>query len=262
MSSFKSTCTGAPQGTVLSPVLFTIYTNDCTGTDSTLRVKYSDDTAIEDLSNSDSVYFEQVQNFSLWCKQNYLDLNVKKTKEMLIDFRKNPTQVPPLLIGGVQVERVSEYKYLGTVVDNKLNFNQNTLSIQKKCQSRIYCLQKLRNLQVNEKVLKGFYRCFIESVLTFSFMCWFGGLSVKNKSMLNRVVNVCSKIVGTQQKGLMELYECRVLRKASAIACDECHVLANHYELLPSGRRFRVPGCKTVRLKQSFVPFSIRLLNK
>ena len=93
-------------------------------------------------------------------------------------------------------------------------------------------------------------------------MCWFGGLSVKNKNVLNRVVNVCSKIVGVQQRGLKEMYECRVLRKAGAIACDESHVLAKHYELLPSGKRFRLPKIKTVRLKQSFIPSSIQLLNK
>ena len=38
-----------------------------------------------------------------------------KTKEMLIDFRKAPTAIPDLLIDGVEVERVTEYKYLGTV---------------------------------------------------------------------------------------------------------------------------------------------------
>ena len=53
--------TGSPQGTVLSPIPFTLYTNDCTGTDTTPIIKYSDETAIEDLSNSDSVYFAEVE---------------------------------------------------------------------------------------------------------------------------------------------------------------------------------------------------------
>jgi hypothetical protein len=66
---------------------------------------------------------------------------------MIIDFRKAPTPVPDLFIEGVKVERVTEYKYLGTVIDEKLNFNSNTQSIHKKCQSRIYLLQKLRKLQ-------------------------------------------------------------------------------------------------------------------
>ena len=79
ISSQRHTCTGVSQGTVLSPALFTLYTNDCRGTTKTPIVKYSDDTAIEDLSNSDSVYFSKVHKFSAWCKENYLDLNIVKT---------------------------------------------------------------------------------------------------------------------------------------------------------------------------------------
>ena len=45
---------------------------------------------------------------------------------MLIDFKKAPTVIPDLFIDGVKVERVTEYSYLGTVLDNKLNFNKNT----------------------------------------------------------------------------------------------------------------------------------------
>ena len=78
--------------------------------------------------------FSEVERFLNWCRDNSHDLNVKKTKEMLIDFRKAPTVIPDLFIGGMKVERVTEYKYLGTVLDNKLNFNRNTYFIHKKCQ--------------------------------------------------------------------------------------------------------------------------------
>jgi hypothetical protein len=77
--------------------------------------------------------------------------------------------IEDLVIDGKKVERVSEYKYLGTVIDSKLNFDANTNSIHKKCQSRVYCLQKLRSPNVNQQVLGNFYKCFIESVLTFGF---------------------------------------------------------------------------------------------
>ena len=87
---------------------------------------------MEDLSNSDSVYFAEVERFSNWCRDNSLDLNVKKTKKMLIDLRKAPTVISDFFIDGVKVERVAEYKYLGTVLDNKLNFNKNTDFIHKR----------------------------------------------------------------------------------------------------------------------------------
>ena len=262
LSSVKFTSTGAPQGTVLSPVLFTLYTNDCRGTESTQLVKYSDDTALEDFSNCDTSYFAQVERFCIWCKDNFLDLNVSKTKELLIDFRRNPSPVPSLVIDGVNVERVTEYKYLGTVVDDKLNFNANTTLIQKKCQSRIYCLQKLRKLNVNADILQTFYRSFIESVITFGFICWYGGLTVKNKNVLTRMVNVCSKVVGRKQESVDALYECRVARKGRRIAQDSTHVLAQFFELLPSGRRFRSFKTRTLRAQNSFVPKSISYINR
>ena len=125
----------------------------------------------------------------------------------------------------------------------------------------MYLLQKLSNLNVNPSVLQMFYRAFIESVLTFSFLGWFGSLSVKNKTALARVVNVCSKIVGERQASLNELYESHAVRKGRKIAGDSADVLARHYELFPLGRRYRMPRTRTLRAKNSFVPRSIVLCN-
>ena len=263
ISSTKATSTGSPQGTVLSPVLFTLYTNDCSGTDSSLLIKYSDDSAIQDLSNSHSSYLDVVKKFSVWCKENFLELNVKKTKELVVDFRRNVTDpIPDLFIDSERVERVDQYKYLGTIIDKGLNFDANTRSINKKCQSRLYCLQKLRSLHVEREILSNFYRCFLESVLTFGFVCWFGGLSVANKNVLERVVRVSGKVIGERQCGMGELYERRVVRKGRAIAMDSSHVLAKLFDLLPSGRRYRVIKCKKQRFTKSFVNRAILLMNK
>ena len=181
---------------------------------------------------------------------------------MLIDFRKSPSPVPELEIDGVKVERVDVYKYLGTHIDSKLTFNTHIQSVHKKCQSRIYCLQTLRKLQVNPNILQAFYRSFIESIVTFSFVCWYGSLCVKSKNVLERVVNVCGKIVGVKQESLSVLYERRVYKIGRKIACDDSHALARHYELLPSGKRFRTLKFKTVRFQNTFVPKSILLLNQ
>ena len=262
LSQPHSTSTGSPQGTVLSPVLFTLYTNDCFGTDLTPVIKYSDDTAIQDLSNSHTTFIQQVEHFTDWCRENFLDLNVKKTKEMIVDFRREPSAIPDLFINNCKVERVNEYKYLGTKIDNKLNFDANTQSIQKKCQSRLYCLQKLRSIGVNRKILANFYRCFIESVLIFGSMCWYAGLSVKNRNVLERVVRVCGKVVGERQRGMNELYACQVVRKARMIVNDRTHVLAKYFELLPSGRRYRTLRNTTKRARMSFVSRAIELLNE
>ena len=64
---------------------------------------------------------------------------------------------------------------------------------------------------------------------------------MKSKNGLNKVMNVCGKVVGERQEQLSQLCERRVVRKARVIVDDNSHVLAKHFELLPCGRRFRVP---------------------
>lgn len=59
-----------------------------------------------------------------------------------------------------------------------------------------------------------FCQSFIESLLTFSFICWFGGPSVRNRKSLNGVVKLCSKITGVQQKDLCFLWEEWAIKKA------------------------------------------------
>ena len=68
---------------------------------------------------------------------------------------------------------------------------------------------------------------------------------MKSTNVLHKVVNVCGKVVGERKEQLSQLYERHVVRKARVIADDNRHVLAKHYELLPSGRRFHVPKSKS-----------------
>ena len=55
---------------------------------------------------------------------------------------------------------------------------------------------------------------------------------MKSKNVLNKVVNVCGKVMGERPKQLSQLYERRVVWNARMIVEDNSHVLAKHYELL------------------------------
>ena len=41
-----------------------------------------------------------------WCQNNHLSLNVTKTEEMIVDYRKRRTEHAPILINGAVVEQV------------------------------------------------------------------------------------------------------------------------------------------------------------
>ena len=213
------------------------------------------------MQGSESEHGPALAEFVGWCDDNFLDLNVSKTKEMFVDFRQASNGHIVSRIHGEDVQTVESYKYLGTVFDSRLKFDINTESIVKRGQQRIHLMRKLNSFSVAEKILSNFYCSFIESLLTFSSVCWFNSLSMKDRNSLNNIVNVCSKIIGAKQRPLCSLWEHQVRQKAKSILSQPDHVLSGQFSLMPSGRRYRVPVWRTGRYSRSFIPSAVRLLN-
>ena len=179
----------------------------------------------------------------------------------MLDSRVKKPVFAAAIMNNEEVEVVSSFRYLGTVVDCKLNFDEHVHAVYKKAQQRLYLLRKLRSFGVSSHVLQNVYRSLIESIISFNAVSWAGNLSVENKSKLNRIINTASKIVGGQQLQLSVLYQTALRRKACCILEDNTHPLHSRFQRLPSGRRFRVPLAKKLVHKRSFVPSAISILN-
>lgn len=80
LSDLCFTSTDSPQGGVLSPLLFILYTKDFTSTHPKCHlVKYADDTVLLSLvSGTSQQHGSVLQAFVEWCKYSKLELNVKK----------------------------------------------------------------------------------------------------------------------------------------------------------------------------------------
>uniref|UniRef100_A0A3B3SI74 Reverse transcriptase domain-containing protein n=1 Tax=Paramormyrops kingsleyae TaxID=1676925 RepID=A0A3B3SI74_9TELE len=259
------TNTGVPQGCVLSPILYTLFTHDCVATSKdNIILKFADDTAVigRITGGDETAYRREVAGLVSWCEDNNLTLNTDKTKEMIVDMGKTRSPRLPLFIRELEVERVSSFKYLGIYICEDLTWTLNTTQLVKKAQQRLYFLRRLRKFGMSRKILSNFYSCIVESTLTSCITAWYGSTTAMDRKRLQRVITTAEKIIRTPLPSLQSIYHRRALRRAASILKDPTHPQHGLFTLLPSGRRFRSVKSRTSRLNNSFFPTTIRLLNR
>jgi hypothetical protein len=138
-------------------------------------IKFADDTTV--------AYREEVRALGVWCQENNLTLNVNKTKEMIVDFRKQQREQPRIYIDGTVVERVESFEFLSVHIKDKLKWSTHTDSVVKKAQFR------KKKFGLPPKTLTHFYRCTIESILSVCITAWYDICSAHNRKTLQRVVH-------------------------------------------------------------------------
>ena len=259
--------TGAPQGTVLAPYLFTLFTSNFTHNSQTCHLqKYSDDTAIVACvrDGQEGEYRDLVRAFSDWSEDNGLLLNTNKTKEMVIDFRLSRQPLQPINIRGNNIEVVSTYKYLGVHLDDKLDWSANTDALYKKGQSRLFFLRRLRSFDVCGEMLVMFYQSVMASILFYAAVCWGGNITQEDSNRLDKLVRKASSVVGRALDPLGTVVERQRRRKFRSILGNPHHPLHHTLAGQASNRRsgrFRSVRARGDRYLLSFIPTAIRMIN-
>jgi hypothetical protein len=118
----------------------------------------------------------------------------------------------------------------------------------------------MNKLKIDNTILCLFYKSVIQSVLCFTIACWYGNACNKDTSKLEKVIKIAMKM-NVSTVSINVLYEEAALKLAAKIRSDCHHPLHSCYHLMPSKKRLRLPTMNTDRLRNSFVPSSIRLIN-
>ena len=198
--------------------------------------------------------------FVNWCKENYLEVNVSKTKEMIFDFRKTKSHLEPLTINNERVEGTEVYKYLGMHIDNQFSWQAHVDTLVKKLNQRLYFIRKLNSFKVNVEIIKTFYLSSVQSLILFGITCWGGNIRKVDKIRINRAIRKAEKIIKLKLKSVDELYEDTVLKKAEAILKDSAHPLNDQFTLSARSNKVLAVSSNTERFKKSFIPSASRIL--
>ena len=195
---------GIPQGSILGPLLFTIYINDLPSCNLFSKPRmYADDTTLTS-SVEDPYVLEHKMNCDMnliqsWRTANKLTLNVKKTNYMLIGNNFMFSQIhddSTFKVHNTPLDRVNKHKNLGVYIDETLNLRPHINATSKKISAGLAILKR------------------VSTTIPFDTR-----MNMYN-TLVMRYFNYCSTIWGNIGKGLSDKFQKLRNKAARILTCS------------------------------------------
>ena len=177
-SSWTNIHKGVPQGSILGPLLFTMYVNNLPKAVSQCNVKqYADDTTMFHAANSaselEAVLEKDLNSVCQWVDENKLKLNVKKTQLLLLGRKGRAQELEDVnvTLNGEQLSRSRIVKCLGVSIDDGLTWREHIESLRRKCFCGLAKLRKLRDVLPTETKRKV-YNALVLPHLDYCSVVW------------------------------------------------------------------------------------------
>ena len=211
--------------------------------------------------DDDTIYQQQLAMFVNHCDANFLELNMSKTKEMIINFRISCSPPSSIVLKGSKVDRVSSYKYLGIMIDDKLGWHDHINYLIKRLNVRC----TVSGSWIIFMLTKEFLLCFTNpSLLVFGgIVCYVGNVSQGGRNRITRIVNQAGRMIGEPRQNLEDVYADLLITKLTNVMEDASHPLHDCLagQLISRSGRMRLPSAVTGRYLSFFVPQAIRIHN-
>lgn len=192
VSELKEIKAGVPQGSVLGPVLYLLYTCDIPDIQNITIATFADDTAIMSTGKSHKEAVEKVQrginHFYDWTVKWRIKLN--ETKSIHIDFTNKNTEYHPVYINNQRVPYENTAKYLGMTLDAKLRWKAHVKKkrdeLEIRYRSMNWLLGRHSSLSIPNKIL--LYKAVLMPIWTYGIQLW-GCTKQSNVQIIQRFQN-------------------------------------------------------------------------
>ena len=192
-SPWENVTSGIPQGSVLGPILFTIFINDMPDQVKSVMKLFADDAkicrAIESMDDVETLQAD-IDKLFYWSRKWQLPLNISKCK--IIHYgKKNPMH--EYTMDGTTLFTDSEEKDVGVLFDSELTFRKHISNMISKANSRIGMIKRSFS-QLNIKNFKLLYKSLVRPILEYCSSVWFP-LYKRDVQEIEKVQRRATKIV-------------------------------------------------------------------
>ena len=172
-STWFDVLSGIPQGSVLGPCLFNLFINDLIYQPNSPTVLFADDTLLYRLIHStrdEQILQQDIHRVHSWCIANKMRINIKKSKVMRITWSRNPG-IPNYFYNEQQLDIVSEYKYLGIIINNKLTWHTHVEYIIRKANRLLGFISSVSK-SLSQFAFFSVYKSLVIPVLEYGQPAW------------------------------------------------------------------------------------------
>ena len=280
-SKLKPVISGVPQGSVLGPLLFLIYTAYLGCNLENKLVQYADDSTLmcsvrspdDRVAASDSLC-RDLSKIQQWCKRWGMKLNAKKTKCLIVSRSRtfNPPY-PQVLVSGSPINNSNHLTILGVNFDSKFNFIDHFKSVSSVASRKIGIICKPAFIYQDEKVNLSCFRSFVLPLLEYCSPVWMSATD-SNLNVLSKIVRSAGFLFpGNSNYDLDRRRNISSLCLFHKIYFNDDHPL---HHLIPDpyvpSRQIQFSNqqhqcsvcesrCNTLQFQRSFFPYSAKLWN-
>ena len=174
---------GVPQGSILGPILFSLYINEITNIVDCGIVLYADDTVI--YHHDHQILQSILDKICRWCNDNLLTINVSKShwlKMKICAEEPDARTGHSFVIKNLELLQVEKYKYLGVLIDVKLNFQSQHRKTVSNVNAKLAHFRRIRYFLTKRAAIM-IYKCTILPILEYADFICDQGLNYVNKSI-------------------------------------------------------------------------------
>ena len=201
-SDYRNVISGVPQGSVLGPLLFILYTHDMWFGLENKLVAYADDATLfasvpspdrrPDIAESLN---RDLARISAWCKSWGMKLNASKTQSMIVSRSRTLDPIhPDLLIDNVPLTTCNSFKILGVILDSKFTFEKHIRSVSSSIAQKIGILRKSFKIFGDQSVLKNCFNSFILPCFEYCSPVW-SSAADSHLKLLDRNLNAIKFLI-------------------------------------------------------------------